>query len=45
VLTRRLRQAELLDRDRFPGMDAHPERVQALPAIIRALRMEGLQPV
>lgn len=45
VFTRWLRQAELLDKDRFPKLNAHLNLVQARPAVVRALHMEGLQPV
>lgn len=45
VFTRWLRQADLLDKDRYPKLNAHLNLVQARPAVVRALHMEGLQPV
>lgn len=45
VFTRWARQADLLDKARYPRLNAHLDAVQARPAVIRALEMEGLQPV
>ena len=45
VFTRWLRQADLLDRERFPKLNAHLDRVQTRPAVQRVLDAEGLQPV
>ncbi|QBX38323.1 glutathione S-transferase [Brevundimonas sp. S30B] len=45
VFTRWARQADLLDKGRYPQLNAHLDAVQARPAAIRALEMEGLQPV
>lgn len=42
VFTRWARQAGLLDPSRFPGLNAHLDRVQARPAVARALAAEGL---
>lgn len=45
VFTRWARQADLLDKGRYPRLNAHLDAVQGRPAVIRALEMEGLQPV
>lgn len=45
VFTRWARQAELLDKARFPGLNAHLDRVQSRPAVQRALAVEGLSPL
>jgi len=42
VFTRWARQADLLDKARFPGLNAHLDRVQSRPAVQRALAAEGL---
>jgi glutathione S-transferase len=41
VFTRWARQAHILDLVRFPGLNAHLDRVQARPAVQRALAAEG----
>lgn len=45
VFSRWARQADLLDKARYPKLNAHLDLVQTRPAVIRALHMEGLQPV
>lgn len=45
VFTRWARQADLLDRDRFPRLNTHLDRVQARPAVQRVLEQEGLSAV
>ncbi len=45
VFTRWARQADLLDKDRFPGLNAHLDRVQSRPAVQRALALEGLSAI
>jgi glutathione S-transferase len=42
VFTRWARQSGLLDAARFPGLNAHLDRVQARPAVSRVLGAEGL---
>lgn len=44
VFTRWLRLNHLLDKERFPKLNAHLNCVQARPAVMRVLHMEGLQP-
>ena len=45
VFTRWARQSRLLDPARFPGLNAHLDRVQARPAVLRVLEAEGLSVV
>ena len=45
VFTRWARQGGLLDNARYPKLNAHLDRVQARPAIVRMLESEGLEPV
>ena len=45
VFTRWVRQAGLLDPARYPKLNAHLERVQARPAVQRALASEGIEAV
>ena len=45
VFTRWARQADLLDPARFPGLNAQLDRVQARPAVLRVLEVEGLSVV
>ncbi|WP_292036124.1 MULTISPECIES: glutathione S-transferase family protein [unclassified Brevundimonas] len=45
VFTRWARQADLLDQRRFPGLNAHLDRVQSRPAVQRALATEGLSAI
>ena len=45
VFTRWARQADLLDKARFPGLNAHLDRVQSRPAVQRALAAEGLSTI
>ena len=45
VFTRWARQAELLDKARFPRLNAHLDRVQSRPAVQRALAAEGLSAI
>ena len=45
VFTRWARQGGLLDKARYPKLNAHLDRVQARPAIVRMLESEGLEPV
>ncbi|WP_298094648.1 glutathione S-transferase C-terminal domain-containing protein [Brevundimonas sp.] len=45
VFTRWARSAHLLDSARFPGLNAHLDRVQARPAVSRVLAAEGLSAV
>ncbi|MNS99505.1 Glutathione S-transferase GST-4.5 [compost metagenome] len=45
VFTRWARQADLLDQARFPGLNAHLDRVQSRPAVQRALALEGLSAI
>ncbi len=44
VFTRWLRLNDLLDRDRFPKLNAHLTLVQSRPCVQKALHMEGLHP-
>lgn len=45
VFTRWARQGDLLDRARFPKLNAHLDHVQSRPAVQRVLHAEGLSPV
>ena len=45
VFTRWARQADLLDKVRFPGLNAHLDRVQSRPAVHRAFATEGLSAI
>ena len=45
VFARWARSAHLLDLGRFPGLNAHLDRVQARPAVSRVLAAEGLSAV
>ena len=45
VFTRWARQADLLDKVRFPGLNAHLDRVQSRPAVQRAFATEGLSAI
>ena len=45
VFTRWARQADLLDKTRFPRLNAHLDRVQSRPAVQRALAAEGLSAI
>lgn len=45
VFTRWARQADLLDKARFPKLNAHLDLVQSRPAVQRMLHAEGLSPV
>lgn len=45
VFTRWARQAGLLDKARFPKLNAHLDRVQARPAVQRVLHAEGIPAV
>ena len=45
VFTRWARQAELLDKTRYPKLNDHLDRVQARPAVQRVLAAEGIEPV
>lgn len=45
VFTRWARQAGLLDKARFPKLNAHLDLVQSRPAVQRMLHAEGLSPV
>jgi len=44
VFTRWLRLNDLLDKDRFPKLNAHLTLVQSRPCVQKALHMEGLHP-
>lgn len=44
VFTRWSRQAGFLDRGDFPKLNAHLDVVQARPAVIRALKAQGIEP-
>lgn len=44
VFTRWLRLNDLLDKERFPKLNAHLNLVQARPAVAKVLHMEGLHP-
>jgi glutathione S-transferase len=44
VFTRWARLNDLLDRERFPKLNAHLNLIQSRPAVQRVLHMEGLQP-
>ncbi|GAA0655150.1 glutathione S-transferase family protein [Brevundimonas lenta] len=44
VFTRWARLNDLLDRERFPKLNAHLNLVQSRPAVIKVLHLEGLQP-
>jgi glutathione S-transferase len=44
VFTRWLRLNDLLERERFPKLNAHLNLVQSRPAVLKVLHMEGLQP-
>lgn len=45
VFERWARQAGLLDKGRYPKLNAHLDAVQARPAVARVLKTEGLEPV
>ena len=45
VFTRWCRQAGILDADAFPKLNAHLDAVQARPAVQRALKAQGIEPV
>tara|TARA_R110000764_G_scaffold210650_1_gene296625 strand:- start:106 stop:723 length:618 start_codon:yes stop_codon:yes gene_type:complete len=45
VFERWARTADLLDKDRFPGLNAHLDRTQERGAVQRVLAAEGLEPV
>lgn len=45
VFTRWTRQAGLLERERYPKLNAHLDVVQARPAVVRALKAQGIEPV
>lgn len=45
VFTRWCRQAGLLGKDDFPRLNAHLDVVQARPAVIRALKAQGIEAV
>ncbi len=45
VFTRWARQAHLLDKARFPKLNAHLDLVQSRPAVQRVLHAEGVPPV
>ena len=45
VFTRWSRQAGFLDRETFPKLNAHLDVVQARPAVLRALKAQGIEPV
>lgn len=45
VFSRWARQAGLLDKTRFPKLNAHLDLVQSRPAVQRVLHAEGLSPV
>lgn len=45
VFSRWARQADLLDKGRFPRLNAHLDVTQARPAVLRALAAEGIKPV
>lgn len=45
VFTRWSRQAGFLDKGDFPRLNAHLDAVQARPAVIRALKAHGIDPV
>lgn len=45
VFTRWARQAELLDKERFPLLNAHLDAVQARPAVQRVFAAEGITAV
>lgn len=45
VFTRWARQADLLDRGRYPKLNDHLDRVQARPAVQRVLAAEGIEAV
>lgn len=45
VFERWARQAGLLDKGRYPKLNAHLDVVQARPAVARVLKTEGLEPV
>lgn len=45
VFTRWARQATFLDKDRYPRLNAHLDVVQARPAVQRALKAQGIEPV
>lgn len=45
VFTRWSRQAGILDKDEFPKLNAHLDVVQARPAVIRALKAQGVEAV
>lgn len=45
VFTRWSRQAGVLSRESYPKLNAHLDVVQARPAVLRALRAQGIEPV
>ncbi|MFN4295604.1 MAG: glutathione S-transferase family protein [Brevundimonas sp.] len=45
VFTRWCRQAGILDEGRYPKLNAHLDQVQARPAVQRALKAQGIEPV
>jgi glutathione S-transferase len=45
VFTRWARQAGLLDKTRFPKLNAHLDLVQSRPAVQRVLHAEGIPAV
>lgn len=45
VFTRWSRQAGILDADVYPKLNAHLDAVQARPAVKRALKAQGIEPV
>lgn len=45
VFERWARQTGLLDKARYPKLNAHLDGVQARPAVVRMLKAEGLEPV
>ena len=45
VFTRWSRQAGILDAGEFPKLNAHLDAVQARPAVQRALKAQGIEPV
>ena len=45
VFSRGCRQAGILDADAFPKLNAHLDAVQARPAVQRALKAQGIEPV
>ena len=45
VFTRWSRQARILDGDAYPKLNTHLDAVQARPAVQRALKAQGIDPV